>query len=101
MKSISKADVCLLLRPERVFYDQGTAQGFSTLKWIVLGSTTCESDGLSTPTPVQTDISMSQERWMAEAAKALVEFAVDAQMQGFGVNRRTAMESIRKAVESI
>jgi hypothetical protein len=44
---------------------------------------------------------MNQERWIAEAAKALVEFAIDAQKQGFGVNRRIAMESIRKALESI
>jgi hypothetical protein len=44
---------------------------------------------------------MNQERWIAEAAKALVEFAVDAQTQGFGINPRIALESIRKAIESI
>jgi hypothetical protein len=101
MKSTSKADVRILLRPEGVFCDQGAAEEFSTLKWIAWGSSTIELDGVSTPTPVQTDISMNQECWIAEAAKALIEFAFDAQMQGFGVNRRIAMESIRKALESI
>jgi hypothetical protein len=101
MKSTAKADVRVLRRSEKLFCDRGRAEEFSTLKWIAWGSSACESDGVSTPTPVQTDISMNQDRWMAEAAKALVEFAVDAQMQGFGVNRRTAMETIPKAVESI
>jgi hypothetical protein len=100
MKSTAKADVHILRRPEKLFCDQSSPEEFSTLEWVASGSSVSESD-VSTPTPVQTDISMSQERWMAEAAKALVEFAVGAQTQGFGVNRRTAMESIRKALESI
>jgi hypothetical protein len=99
MKSASKADVSRLLRPEGLFCNQGVATEFSTAKWIVLGTSASDSHTVSTPT--KTDISTNQERWIAEAAKALVEFAVDAQMQGFGVNRRTAMESIRNALESI
>jgi hypothetical protein len=99
MKSTSKADVCALLRPEMVQGNQGTAEEFSTQKWIVLGLSASQRDAISSS--VQTDISMNQGRWIAEAAKALVEFAVDAQMQGFGVNRRTAMQSIRSALESI
>jgi hypothetical protein len=101
MKSTAKADLPMLLRPERLSCDQSSPKEFSTLKWIALGSSASESDGVSTPTPVQTDISMNQERWIAEAAKALVEFAVDAQTQGFGINPRIALESIRKAIESI
>jgi len=43
----------------------------------------------------------SQDRWMVETATALAEFAVTAQMRGLGVDRKTALASMRLALESL
>jgi hypothetical protein len=43
----------------------------------------------------------SQDRWMVETATALAEFAVTAQMRGLGVDRKTALDSMRLALESL
>ena len=43
----------------------------------------------------------SQDRWMVETATALAEFAVTAQMKGLGVDRETALASMRLALESL
>ena len=48
------------------------------------------------PTP-----SLAQDQQVAEIAIALVEFGVSAQMQGFGMDRKAAIESLRCALEAL
>jgi hypothetical protein len=43
----------------------------------------------------------SQDRWVADTATALAEFAIKAQMQGFGIDRETPIKSLRCALESL
>jgi hypothetical protein len=43
----------------------------------------------------------SQDRWMVETATALAEFAVTAQTRELGVDRKTALDSMRLALESL
>jgi hypothetical protein len=100
MKNTSKADGVVFLRPVRVHCDEVTEAKFSTLEWIAIGASASETLDATSPS-VQEDVSNTEERWMTEAATALAEFAVKAHMQGFGIDRRTAVQSIRKALESI
>jgi hypothetical protein len=43
----------------------------------------------------------SQDQQVAETAAALAEFVVGAQMQGFGMDRNAAIESLRCALEAL
>jgi hypothetical protein len=42
-----------------------------------------------------------EDRWMAETAASLVDFAIRAQMQGFKIDRKVALHSIRRALELV
>jgi hypothetical protein len=61
-----------------------------------------DSYGKSRKRPQQLALSpASQEQQIAETAAALAEFVVSAQMQGFGLDRNAAIQSMRCAVEGL
>ena len=61
-----------------------------------------DSNGNSRERPQQLVLSpASQEQQIAETAAALAEFVVSAQMQGFGLDRNAAIQSMRCAVEGL
>jgi len=61
-----------------------------------------DSYGKSRKCPQQLVLSpASQEQQIAETAAALAEFVVGAQMQGFGMDRNAAIESLRCALEAL
>src|SRR5580692_11826620 len=61
-----------------------------------------DSNGKSRERPQQLVLSpASQEQQIAETAAALAEFVVSAQMQEFGIDRNTAIESLRCALEAL
>ena len=61
-----------------------------------------DSYGKSRKRPQQLGLSpASQEQQIAETAAALAEFVVSAQMQGFGLDRNAAIQSMRCAVEGL
>jgi hypothetical protein len=61
-----------------------------------------DSYGKSRKRPQQLGLSpASQEQQIAETAAALAEFVVSAQMQEFGIDRNTAIESLRCALEAL
>lgn len=61
-----------------------------------------DSYGKSRKRPQQLVLSPApKEQQMAETATALAEFVVNAQMQGFGMDRKTAIQSLRCALEGL
>jgi hypothetical protein len=61
-----------------------------------------DSYGKSRKRPQQLVLSpASKEQEIAETATALAEFVVSAQMQGFGIDRKTAIQSLHCALEAL
>jgi hypothetical protein len=90
MKNTSKADVLVFVRPDRVPFDKRSKAKFSISKRFATGAVA--KDSLD---------SALEESSMAEAATALADFAVKAQMQGFGLSRQSAVRTLRNALDLI